>query len=101
MEMDNHVRELTSIVRAIADQINFTSSSTQRINPNNREEIPHYVVNCDTLCGSDMATGASSSHQTNPSRLPPIRYPKLFIHNIDDNGSKIYHLRETMIDNVS
>ena len=39
MEMNDRIRELTSIIKALADQITSTSSSTERNTPMNRDKI--------------------------------------------------------------
>ena len=48
IEMNNQIKELTSIVKTLADQIAFTDSTKGRNAPPNREENTQNAVNPDT-----------------------------------------------------
>ena len=101
IEMNNQIRESTTIVKSLANQITSVNSSNERNTPQNREENTQTAVNLDTLCHSDMVTGATATQQTNPNRPPPTRYPQLSIHDIDDIVTEIHHLRQSTSDNVT
>ena len=53
IEMNNQIRELTSIVRVLADQITSTETNAERNTPVKREENTHDAVKRDILCNSD------------------------------------------------
>ena len=47
-------KELTTIVKTLADQTTSTGTNPERSSPMNREENTHDAVIQDTLCDSDM-----------------------------------------------
>ena len=49
IEVNNHIRELASIVKALANHITSTISKNERNTPSNTQD----VVNHDTLCDFD------------------------------------------------
>ena len=61
--MNNQIRELTSIVRALADQITSTKINQARNTPVNKEKNTHGAVNRDTLCDSVKSTCAIEKQQ--------------------------------------
>ena len=52
-KMNNQIRELTTIAKALVNHITSANLTNERNTPQNREENTQNAVNLDTLCDSD------------------------------------------------
>ena len=71
IDMNTQIRELTSIVKALANPTTSANSTNERNTPQNREEITQNDVNLDTFWESDMVIVTTATQQTNPNRPTP------------------------------
>ena len=74
IKMNNQIREVTPIVKALATQITSTNQNNELNTPPNKEENAQDVVNRDTLCYSDTLSalneGAKRSGATCLRAMP-------------------------------
>ena len=74
---------------------------TEKISSSNREGNDLKTVSIGHETRSDMVTGASTSNaQTNPQQPSSSQYPQSSANQIEDIGTEIHHLRDTMTDYV-